>query len=67
MRELFYFLNRDPDSGITVAGVLRARAHVGVIVPICFLFLLLVGLLTCFHLMLIFKNQTTHEFLKNTY
>jgi len=36
--------------------ILRVRTHIGVVVPLCFLFLLLVGLLTSFHLMLIFKN-----------
>ena len=41
--------------------------HTILAVPLIFLFLFLVGLLLAFHLFLIFKNQTTHEFLKGLY
>jgi hypothetical protein len=55
--ELLYFMNMDSKSEETTLGnTLRARTHIGIVVPLCFLFLLLVGLLTSFHLMLIFKN-----------
>lgn len=57
----------DLESGETLFSALGSRIHVSVVVPACILFLLLVGLLLSFHIMLVCKNVTTHEFLKNTY
>jgi len=46
---------------------MRLRLHVSLIVPICLMFLLLVGLLLAFHCFLVVKNVTTHEYLKDAY
>jgi palmitoyltransferase ZDHHC9/14/18 len=46
---------------------LRERLHVSFIIPFCFLFFAMVTLLLCFHIFLICKNVTTHEYLKNIY
>lgn len=43
------------------------RIHVTVILPVVLLLICLIGLLLGFHLMLLFKNETTHEFFKDLY
>ena len=48
-------------------STLASRLHVSIIVPIGSLFFLLVGILLTFHITLLLKNETTHEFLKNVY
>jgi palmitoyltransferase ZDHHC9/14/18 len=47
--------------------VLSTKTHISIFIPFCFLFLLLVGALLCFHTLLICKNETTHEYLKDMY
>lgn len=57
----------DFDSESNFGSSLGENMHGSLIIPLCFLFLILVGVLLCFHLVIIYKNLTTHEFLKDAY
>ena len=50
-----------------LSATLAERLHVSILFPFASLFFLLVGILLSFHIILILKNNTTHEYLKNVY
>lgn len=52
---------------VILSASLRERLHVSILVPFCFLFFIMVGCLFLFHMFLICKHVTTHEYLKDQY
>jgi hypothetical protein len=63
---LFYEL-LDIEETESFGSSMSENIHASVAIPVCIIFLFLVGLLLGFHIFLICKNVTTHEYLKHTY
>ena len=57
----------DLEENESFGSSLSENMHASIIIPLCLIFFLLVGLLLGFHVFLICKNVTTHEYLKHVY